>query len=61
MTSSIEPTKEEGDDDKRSLDLDWYMQIRSLMPDGPITTRRQIVHCELKREGKHWKIVPSKI
>ena len=56
VTSAIELVKEEGDDAKRSVDLDWYLQVRSLMPDGPIITRRQIVHCELRRDGKRWKI-----
>ena len=57
VTSAIEPVKDEGDDTKRSVDLDWYMQVRSLVQDGPIVTRREVVHCELKKEGKRWKIV----
>jgi len=57
VTSAIEPMKDEGDDAKRSVDLDWYMQIRSLVQDGPIVTRREMIHCELRREGKRWKIV----
>jgi len=56
VTSAIEPVKDDGDEAKRSVDLDWYMQVRSLVPDGPIATRRQIVHCELRRDGKRWKI-----
>jgi len=58
ITSSVEIIKEEGDDTKRSVDLDWYLEIRSLTPDGPIERRREIVHCELQRKDKkHWKIV----
>lgn len=57
VTSAIEPVKDEGDDTKRSVDLDWYMQVRSLAQDGPIVTRREMVHCELRKEGKRWKIV----
>ncbi len=57
VTSAIEPVKDEGDDTKRSVDLDWYMQVRSLVQDGPIVTRREVVHCELRKEGKRWKIV----
>jgi hypothetical protein len=57
VTSAIEPVKDDGDDAKRSVDLDWYMTVRSLMPDGPIVTRREVVHCELRKEGKRWKIV----
>lgn len=57
VTSAIEPVKDEGDETKRSVDLDWYMQVRSLLQDGPIVTRREVVHCELRKEGKHWKVV----
>lgn len=57
ITSAIEPVKDEGDDTKRSVELDWYMTVRSLMPDGPIVSRRELVRCELRKEGKHWKIV----
>lgn len=60
ITSSIEPVKEEGDDSKRTVDLDWYLQVRSLYPNGPIVTRRQIIHCELRKEQKRWKIVSLK-
>ncbi len=58
ITSSIEIVKEDGDDNKRVLDLDWYLEIRSLLPDGPIERRREIIHCELvRKDKKHWKIV----
>jgi hypothetical protein len=57
ISSSIEVVKDEGDDSKRSVDLDWYLQVRSLLPDGPIVTRREVIHCELRKEGKQWKIV----
>jgi hypothetical protein len=58
ITSSIEIVKEDGDDNKRVLDLDWYLEIRSLLPDGPIERRREVVHCELvRKDKKHWKIV----
>jgi len=60
VTSAIEPVKDEGDDTKRSVDLDWYLQVRSLYPNGPIVNRRQVIHCELRKEGKHWKIVSLK-
>jgi hypothetical protein len=60
VTSAIEPFKDEGDDTKRSVDLDWYLQVRSLVPDGPIVTRREVIHCELRKENKRWKIVSIK-
>ena len=60
VTSSVEPLKDEGDDTKRSVELDWYLEIRSLSADGPIARRRDIIRCELKKDGKHWKIVSLK-
>jgi len=56
VTSSIEPIEEQGGDDRYSIDLDWYIQVRSLLPDGPVVTRRQLVHCELRKDKKRWKI-----
>jgi hypothetical protein len=60
VTSSIEPLSDEGDDTKRTVELDWYLEIRSLLPDGPLVRRREVVHCELRKEKKHWKIVALK-
>ncbi len=57
VSSSVEPIKEEGADARHSMDLDWFLQVRSQLPDGPVVQRRQIVHCELRKEGNHWKIV----
>lgn len=48
--SSIEIVTDTGDDHKRSLQLDWVMQIDQDLP------RRQIVTCKLEREKKKWKI-----
>jgi hypothetical protein len=60
VTSSIEPLTDEGDDLKRTVELDWYLEIRSLLPDGPLVRRREAVHCELRKEKKRWKIVALK-
>ena len=60
VASSVEPLKDEGDDSKRTVDLDWYLEIKSLLPDGPLVRRRQVVHCELRKEKKRWKIVSLK-
>lgn len=60
VTSSIEPLSDEGDDTKRTVDLDWYLEIKSVLPDGPVVRRREVVHCELRKEKKHWKIVALK-
>jgi hypothetical protein len=60
VSSSIEPISNTGDDAKRSMDLDWYLEVRSLLPEGAVIQRRQIVHCELQKEKNKWKIVALK-
>ena len=60
IASSVEPLKDDGDDAKRTVELDWYMEIRSVAQDGPIVRRREIVTCELRKQGKRWKIVSLK-
>src|SRR5277367_4513036 len=49
--SAIEIVKDEGDDQKRTLELDWVLEI----PDQQV--RRKIVKCGIERRGKKWKIV----
>ncbi|MBZ5607090.1 MAG: hypothetical protein LAP38_02445 [Acidobacteriia bacterium] len=60
VTSSIEPIRNEGDDARRTLDLDWYLEVRSLLQDGPIVRRREVIHCELRKQKKKWKVVSLK-
>src|SRR5579864_373526 len=60
ISSSVEPLKDDGDDDKRTVELDWYLEIRSLLPDGPVVHRREVIQCELRKEKKRWKIVSIK-
>jgi hypothetical protein len=60
VASSIEPIHEEGDDTKRSVDLDWFLEVRSLVQNGPIVHRRDVIHCDLRKENKKWKIVSLK-
>jgi hypothetical protein len=60
ISSSIQPLNEDGNDQTYSIDLDWLLQVRSLAQDGPLKRRREVVHCELRKEKKHWKIVALK-
>ena len=48
--SVIDVATDDGDNQKRSLELDWLLQIE----DQP--SRRKIVKCKIEREGKDWKI-----
>ncbi len=60
VTSSIEPIRNEGDDSHRVLELDWYLEVRSLQQDGSIVRRREVIQCELRKEKKKWKVVSLK-
>jgi hypothetical protein len=60
VTSSIEPLNEHGDNAQYSIDLDWFLQVRSLLDNGPLVERREVIHCELRKQKKKWKIVSLK-
>ena len=60
VSSSIQTVSEDGDDQARSIDLDWVLEVRSLQEDGPIVRRREVIHCEFRKQKKHWKIVSLK-
>ncbi len=48
--SAIDIVRDDGNDQKRSLELDWLLQIEGQ------PSRRKIVKCQIEREGKNWKI-----
>ena len=60
VSSSIQALNEDGDDQARKINLDWVLEVRSLQQDGPIVHRREVIHCELRKEKKRWQIVALK-
>jgi hypothetical protein len=48
--STIDVITDDGDEQKRSLELDWLLKIDTGAP------RRQIVKCRIEKQGKKWKI-----
>ena len=50
IASTIEVISDEGDERKRTLDLDWLMKIDT---DNP---RRVVIHCQVEKRGQTWKI-----
>jgi hypothetical protein len=60
ISSSVLPLTENGDTQTYKIDLDWLLEVRSLEQDGPLVRRREVVHCELRKEKKHWKIIALK-
>ncbi len=55
--ATIEEITDEGDDRKRTVELDWLLILSQKgAANSPQLTRRQAVKCTLERRGKQWKI-----
>jgi hypothetical protein len=48
--STLDVITDAGDEQKRTLELDWLLKIDNAAP------RRQIVKCQVAAQGKKWKI-----
>lgn len=57
VQSAIDALRNDGDDRRRSVDLDWLLHLTSLGDSSKVTRRRETVHCRLEKQGKRWKIV----
>ena len=55
--SSVEVLKDEGDGQKRTVELDWFLELRSRQAGGPTVRRREVIQCELALRDKRWRIV----
>ena len=56
IASSLEFRANDGDDKTRTVDIDWYLEIRGREIDAPVIRRRETVHCKLERGKKGWKV-----
>lgn len=55
--ATIEEITDEGDDRKRTIELDWLLILSQKgATNSPQQTRRQVVKCTVERRGKQWKI-----
>jgi hypothetical protein len=58
VISTVVTISDEGDGQKRSLELDWLLALNDKHdPDVRQETRRGIVKVRVERQGKRWKIV----
>ena len=57
LTNSIEVYSDEGDDNHRAEELDWFIEIVGRSASRPLERRRAVVKFRLERRGKKWKIV----
>lgn len=56
VKTSIEKISDEGDDQRRTLVLDWSLAMQRKGNDLRIENRREAVTLTLVREGKKWKV-----
>jgi hypothetical protein len=57
ITSSISPSSNEGDDRKRVLELDWYLEIRAQSGELALVRRRENIRCTVELNAKKkWRI-----
>ena len=64
VQSSLELNKNEGDDQKRTVEVDWLMTLRPVgegtfsKPEGMASANReQVLKCTAAKRGRKWKIV----
>jgi hypothetical protein len=50
VSTTIDFVNSEGNDQKRTLDLDWLLQCEGQRP------KREVVKCTIEKRGKKWKI-----
>jgi hypothetical protein len=56
LGSAVERIQEDGDDSKRTLVLDWSLELKRKGPDLQIERRREAITLTFEREGKKWKV-----
>ena len=56
IVSSVQPLRDDGDETKRSLELDWYLEIRNPDESAGVIRRREVIRCRVEKRGGHWRI-----
>lgn len=56
IANSVELLKDEGSGTKRNVDLDWYLELRSRTPGGPLVHKREVIHCVIEKQGRRWRV-----
>ena len=56
VVSSISAVVNEGDDKRRTLEVDWYLEIQPQSAGASLTQRRENVKLTMTRTGRRWMI-----
>jgi hypothetical protein len=54
---AIDIVSEHGEGEDRTLDTDWFVELRSQAEGGPVERRRERVELRMKKDAAKWKIV----
>jgi hypothetical protein len=57
LEPALQLTGNEGDDDRRTLDIDWTMTLTDPQNSGTSVRKRETVKCVVEKRGKPWLIV----
>ena len=57
VQSSIDPVSNEGDDQKRTVEVDWLMRMTGHDSVSAAVKREERVKCRFEKQGKRWRIV----
>jgi hypothetical protein len=56
VQSSIDPVTNQGDENRRTIDVDWSMRLVPINRGANPVARRQVVKCVMERRGRKWLI-----
>jgi hypothetical protein len=56
VASSIAILKDEGDAHRRTVTLDWVLEVTPITPANAVERRRETVTCRLELHGRKWTI-----
>jgi hypothetical protein len=54
---AIDVVAEHGEGEERTLDTDWFVELRSQADGGPLERRRERVQLRMKKDAARWKII----
>jgi hypothetical protein len=57
VESAIEPAQNNGDDRRRTLEVDWQLHLIDRADLQHLTERRAAVKCVFEKQGAKWKLV----
>ncbi len=57
IQSFVDVVRDEGDAQRRSVEVNWRMRIRRLADGVSSAGREQRLQCKLEKRGKKWKIL----